>query len=229
MQTTTDLSVKAAAVSLKSTETSSSFSSSSDSDSTAATIVPTVTSSAGFYGLVGLMSVFFLCYNGINFAYFNFLTAMSMRHPALGLTKTAGARATTVYFVASTAARLVPKTLKERCLQGRLSLFLLFFFSLQCLQVTAFFLKRFDNTNPVILILLNLLVLFCGCSWLYLVISSPFASPEPALLLGCVLIGAGVSTLFSSGVLWLIRLVRNHISTYDHLILRRYHNILLKI
>ena len=64
--------------------------------------------------------------------------------------------------------------------------------------------------------MMNLSVLFCGSAWLYLVLTSSVSpilsssSAEPDLLLGCVLVGIGVSTLFSSGVLWLILLVSRH-------------------
>ncbi len=57
--------------------------------------------------LFGIMTAFFFCFNGTNFGFFNFLTALAMRHPRLGLPKSAGARATTVYFASSAVARLV--------------------------------------------------------------------------------------------------------------------------
>ncbi len=66
-----------------------------------------VQSPAARAALYILMSAFFFCFNGVNFVFFTFLTVLARHHPALALTKTAGARATTVFFVSSTTARMV--------------------------------------------------------------------------------------------------------------------------
>ena len=55
---------------------------------------------------------------------------------------------------------------------------------------------------------LDLLILATGSGWLYYTVSparvAAFPDPEPSLIFGCALVGVGISTLFSSGVLWLI-------------------------
>ncbi len=130
--------------------------------------------------LCGIMTVFFLCFNGTNFAFFTFLTELAVTHPNLQLTKSDGAAATTAYFISSALARMV----------------------------SALFVSRLRS--PAILVALDLLVLICGSVWMYHTVS-PYndaaMDPHTSLLIGCVLVGVGVSTLFSSGILWLIRQV----------------------
>lgn len=51
-----------------------------------------------------LMSILFCCVNGINYSFSNFLTVFVMR--SLGMTKSRGSKATTIFFLASVFAKM---------------------------------------------------------------------------------------------------------------------------